>query len=422
MGFRFSIAFVCSVLLAVEAAAKPGFVLPPRLYAALGHECSVYFQNVFSTVTPRNYAYEAVAAAGRAQVERWCWTPSAKDAGRSVQLVLKAWSDDGLVAAATTTVEVAAAPRDSGRVTRVALFADSLTNSRYQDELYKVLRGDGFTGYTPVGSRRPKDGGVPHDGYGGYDCGAFLSYYNMTEDEVSRVQDAAEREQLLSLGVPVKVIAEWQRELLKSPLISVVQGRKRVDVPGWIGRAGGVAPDVVIIQLGVNALFGVGETQEEISRHVRDKVIPGFEAFVRTLRPHLPRAVFGITTVPLGCGQDGFGANYGATAGEVGHRIRVFELNRALFDFVRERNDPLLELVPVMQAIDPHHGFLHAAEKANARTDETVDREQNALHPSASGGCQLADAIAAWYECRWNAWISGGSGSKGEGLNIRRVQ
>ena len=393
-------------VLASSGVAAPSFVLPKRLYAAPGRECSVYFTSVFSSVAPWNYAYEAESKKGRAYADRWCWTPKAEDAGSKTELVLRAWTDAGCASVFTTVVEVASSPRNAGKQVRTALFADSLTNSGYQNELFRVLRADGFAGYIPVGSRKSKlAGGVRHDGYGGYDCKAFLEYYAVTEDEVDRVQDAAEREQLLSLGVPVKVVKEWQRELLKSPLVSFVDGRKVVDVAGWIERASdGVAPDVVIVQLGVNSVFALRGNASEMREDIRNRVIPQFKAFTGALRAHMPKAVFGITTQPLGCSQDGFAANYGARAGEVQHRVTMFELNREIERFVLELGDPLVELVPLAQCIDPVTGYPRQKSAANARTEEMVLRSVNALHPTLSGGCQMADAIASWYECRWNGW------------------
>lgn len=397
---------VAAALAAMHAGAAPSFVVPGRLYAAPGRECCVYYSNVFSSIVPRNYAFEAESRAGRARAEKWCWTPSAADAGREVELVLRAWTDGGVAAAATTRVLVASAPENPGRTARLALFADSLTNCGYQDELFRILRADGFTGYSPVGSRRGKGPGkVPHDGYGGYDCKAFLTTYSVSEDELSRVQDEAERSQLASLGVPATVVDEWQRELLKSPLVGLSGGKKVVDVPGWIRRAsGGVPPDLVVVQLGVNAIFGVRGSAAEMRRDILGRVIPEFSAFLGALRPHMPNAVFGIATTPVGCGQDGFAENYGASAGEVQHRISVFELNRALAEHVEKLHDPLVEIIPLAQAVDPRYGYPHAEEPAGARVSAKTIRAKNALHPSKSGGLQMADAIAAWFECRWNHW------------------
>jgi hypothetical protein len=403
---RLLVVLFLSPFLAPLTWAAPSFVLPKRLYATPGRECAVYYTSVFSSVTPANYAYEAQSQVGRSYLQHWCWTPRKEDAGKELELVLRAWTDDGCVASCTTTVEVAALARNSKRNARVALFADSLTNSGYQNELFRVLKADGFTGYTPVGSRMPKiAGGVRHDGYGGYDCKAFLTYYVVSEDEINRVQDAAEREQLLSLGLPVKVVSDWQRELLKSPLINFTDGKKTVDVPGWIKRASdGVAPDIVIVQLGVNAVFGKRGSANEMREDIRLRVIPEFRAFISALREHMPNAVFGITTQPLGCGQDGFAANYGARFGEVQHRVTMFVLNGEIERFVLGLADPLVELVPLAHAIDPVAGFPRKEVPANSRTEAKVLKSVNALHPTAEGGYQMADAIAAWYECRWNSW------------------
>ena len=405
MSSRLALA-VAAACVGMSASAAPSFVLPERLYALPGHECCVYYSNVFSSVVPRNYAFEAVACVGRAQAERWCWTPAATDAGREVELVLRAWNDDGVVAVATSRVQVAASPANPGRTARLALFADSLTNCGYQDELFRILRADGFSGYKPVGTRRGRaPGNVPHDGFGGYDCKAFLTTYSVSEDELANVQDAAERSQLAALGVPAKVVNEWQRELLKSPLVRLSDGKKTVDVRHWLLCASdGVPPDLVVVQLGVNAIFGVRGSAAEIRREILARVIPEFSAFLGALRPHMPNAVFGIVTSPIGSGQDGFAANYGASAGEVQHRISTFELNRALAEYVGALRDPCIELVPVAQAVDPVNGYPHAEESAGARTSAKTIRAKNALHPTQSGGFQMADAIAAWFECRWNDW------------------
>ena len=155
MKTKFTIISALSVLTALSASAKPTFFLPEHLYAAPGVECNVYFSNIFESFTPNRYAYEALAAKGKSQVERWTWTPTAADAGTKVKLVINAWSDDAPVASVTTTVHVARAPQpgaDQRKIT-FALLAASLTNSRYQDRIMKDMRENGYPLFTPVGSR-----------------------------------------------------------------------------------------------------------------------------------------------------------------------------------------------------------------------------------------------------------------------------
>ena len=397
-------ALAAFALEALSAVGRPAFFIPERLYAAPGLECNIYYKDVFDSVVPQNYAFQTYAKKGRSELARWCWTPDRSDAGTAVQVVVNAWNDDGLVASATTTVEVAAAPADPSRRIALALFGDSLTNCRFQDRILADMREAGCVNYTPVGTRRGNGAGAAaHDGFGGYTCNAFLSHYRVSDDEVRHVQDAAEREQLKALGTPVKIIHEWQRGLLRSPLLAFRNGRKEVDVPAWLAKVnGGAAPDVVLIELGVNDVFSYLGEADELRARIRAQVIPGFTRFIEALRPHMPDALFAICTSPNGCGQDGFAVNYGAGWNEVQHRKIMFALNRELAAYVEKGVDAKLALVPVAQAVDPFHSYIHAEKPAHAHSKDKVVRDQNAVHPSAAGGGQMGDAIAAWLLCRWN--------------------
>ena len=390
---------------AYEGAAKPAFLIPDRLYAAPGLECNIYYKDIFDSVVPQNYAFQTYANKGRSELTRWCWTPEAGDAGKTVKVVVNAWNDDGLVAAATTTVEVAAAPVDPSRRLTFALFGDSLTNCKFQDAILADMLEAGHTNYTPIGTRKGSyPGSAAHDGFGGFTCDAFLTRYKVSDEEVGHIQDAAEREQLKALGMPEKIIHAWQRDLLRSPLVVFRNGQKEVDVPAWLAKVNaGVAPDVVLIELGVNSVFSLRGEQEELRATIREKVLPGFTRLIDALRPHMPDAVFALCTLPIGCSQDGFAVNYGAKWNEVQHRKIMFALNREIAEYVGERNDGKILLVPLAQAVDPFHSYIHAKKPAHARSKETAVRDQNAVHLSDIGGWQMGDTIAAWLRCRWDS-------------------
>ena len=389
--------FAGAALAAGAAFAAPAFHLPERLYAAPGLELNVYYGNVFDSVVPQNYAYQAFCAKGRAECARWTFTPEEEDAGRTFALVVNAWDDGGLVSAATTTVEVAAAPRDPRRRVTLALLGDSLTNSGYQEQLFRDMRAAGFTGYTPVGARRSATtNGVPHDGYGGFTFSTFLTRYCVSEEEVSNVQDAAEREQLRALGVPVKIVHAWQRGLLRSPLVKFENGRKSVDVRRWLDRInGGRAPDFVVVELGVNSVFDFRGEAPELRARIERSVLVDADRLLRRLREDMPDATYLLCTSPVGASQDGFAANYGSGWNAVQHRKIIFALNRAFDAFVKAKGDPRLLLLPVAHAIDPVEGFIRARRPVSARSDATVLRNVNAVHPSEVGGRQMGDAIAA---------------------------
>ena len=386
-----------ALVLALAAEGKPSFYLPEVLYAAPGLELNVYFGNVFDSVVPQRYAFQSFCEKGRSETRRWCFTPEAADAGRRYELVVNAWDDSGLVAAATSTVCVAGVPGDPSRAMVTALLGDSLTNAKYQDHLFNVMREAGYSGYRPVGARKPASrDGVWYDGYGGYTFESFLTRYALSEEEVDNIQDVAEREQLKALGMSVKVVSERQRQLLRSPLVRLENGRKVVDVQGWLDRInGGSAPDVVLIELGVNSVFSYRGEAAELHRRIRAEVIPQLTKLLNTLRPQMPKALFLLSTLPVGASQDAFAANYGSSWNEVQHRKIMFALNREFDGYVRTAGDANLRLLPLGQAVDPVEGFVRGRRKASARSEVEVEMNVNAVHLSKVGGRQMGDAIAA---------------------------
>ena len=385
------------VSLAIALHGKPSFYIPESIYAAPGLELNVYFGNVFDSVVPHTFAFQAFCEKGRSEARRWCFTPDASDAGHSYKLVVNAWNDTGLVAAATSTVVVAAMAESRAAPMTTALLGDSLTNAGYQDHLFRIMRDAGCSGYLPVGARRPVSAdGAWYDGYGGYTFESFLTRYALSEDEVDNIQDAAEREQMRSLGLSVKVISERQRQLLRSPLVRLEKGKKVVDVKGWLDKINkGVAPDILLIELGVNSVFDFRGEPAELHARIRAEVIPQLERLLAVLRPQMQNTLFLLATLPIGASQDAFAANYGASWNEVQHRKIMFALNREFDSYVRSSGDRRLLLLPISHAIDPVEGFVRARQKTSARSKVEAEMNVNAVHLSDVGGQQMGDTIAA---------------------------
>ena len=391
---------------ASEALAKPAFCLPKYLYAAPGLECNVYYRNVLESVAPQNYTVRARGTKGRGDSDRWHWTPTKADAGKETTLILDAWNDDGCQAVATSIVRVASLPKDTSRTFSVALFFGSIVNSHFQDQAYKDVLEAGWTNCIPVGSRKATVKAaadlplVPHDGFGGYTFSSFLTQYAVSEDEFAHVQDEAERKQLLSIGVPKKIVHDWQRGLLRSPLVQFRNGRKVVDVKHWVNTAcGGRPPDLVIIGLGLNGTYGLRGSVQELRAMIPNAVIHGennAEAFIRALRKEMPNAQFAFCNEPLGCGQDAFGENFGMWLSEMDERNLAFAISHEYERYVETCGDPKISFIPFMHAIDLANGFPTSEVPLNARSTRKVRRQTNAMHPTVDGGRQYGDAVAAW--------------------------
>lgn len=391
------------------ACARPSFMIPDRIYAAVGHECNVYFGNVFDSSTPWNYAYEALCDRGRHEMRRWCWTPKKEDAGSSHRLVLRAVDDTGLVAAATTTVTVAAVADRKKRVSMATLSA-SLVNCGYPQKVFEDMRKNGFADFHAAGSRAGEtpaevSGEVPkHDGYGGWTFSSFLSRYGVTDDEISKVQAEAERRQLESFGVKLKPGEEWRKQLMKSPFIRIENGKKVLDVQMWLDKVnGGRPPEVIVVTLGINGTFGP-RTEDDLVKEVQGRQIPSAKKLIALLRKTCPNSVIGLGTPYVGCGQDAFGCNYGCLQSSVQFRHNAFCVGRAMMKMVEELKDPRLFVMPVGMAIDHDESYPVVEVPAHARSTRKVRRQSNALHPSQDGGWQVADAVTAFVLGHWSEY------------------
>ena len=375
------------------ASAGARFFMPETLYAAPGVECSVFFARMFESVKYSNYAFEALSEKGNFWEDRWCWTPEAKDAGKSVKVVFRALTDDGLVDCVTTTVVVAKAPtaEQKSRKITLALFTASSSNCLFQDRLRERMWKAGFAGYTPVGSHTGSSAsmecdpekGAPHDGYGGFAWGDFTTRWTVSLDEIDNLQSEAEREQLRKFGYKIPEGQEWRRGLLKSPLVKMENGEKIVDVQRWLNKVnGGEPPDYILIILGGNGISTISADRIEaaVSRQLASA-----ERLLGHLRAACPKSRIAIGQAFGGSSEQvGWGKNYGATCSAFQGNLNRIRYDRAMKRFVETYGDGNIVFVPFSHGIDPV--------KAYPRTEQ----DGNALHGTRLSGYQAGDALYAW--------------------------
>ena len=407
--FLFSLCAACAVFFSTgwagEKKSEPVSVTPPGLklmlpeviYAVPGIESNIYYENILDTATPRAYAVEIRGPQGTSGEHRWFWTPDKKEAGKSYELEVNVFNDYGRVLHGKTKVIVAREAADYKRPVTLALLAASGVNCGYPAHLLSLMKEAGFVNYTPVGSHsgggRPVvKGGNAHDGYGGFSWGSFLNRWYYSAEELPKAQNQAEKEQMIALGVTN--FSKSQAYRFRSPLLQVVNGKKVLDIPAWFKKINqGNAPDFILIQLGGNDMFGAtAQTMDD----KRNEAIGNARTLIAALRKHAPKTVIGIATNPCGCGQDGFGANYGARQSKYQYRRNIQSYNRALAALVKELKDPGIKLIPLHQAIDPEGSYMKKSYPVHARSKKKVSRDCNALHPSREGGYQLGDAFYCW--------------------------
>ena len=373
-------------------------MLPEVVYAAPGIESNIYFDNVIDSATPWAYAFEVKCPRGTHGNKRWFWTPDKTDAGKCFDLELRVFNDYGRVLTGRCKVVVAGEPADYNKKITLSLLAASGSNSGYPQQLMDMMRKNGFVNYTPVGKHsgggRPVvPGGLAHDGYGGFSWNCFLNRWYYLESDLPKTQTQAEREQMEAIGVR-RNVRPGREYMLRSPLIKIVNGQKTVDVPGWFKEINqGKAPDFFIIQLGGNDMFNARE--DNLEERI-ETVIGNARRLLAVLRKHAPESVIGIASSPLGCSQDGFGANYRCSQSQYQYRRNMQRYNRALVEMIGKLNDPKIRLIPLHHVLDSEGSFFKKTYPVFARSAKTVQRDSNALHYSKEGGFQIGDALYCW--------------------------
>ena len=384
---------------AARSITPPGLkmTLPEVIYAVPGIESNIYFENVVDTANINAYACEVKCPRGTHGNKRWFWTPDKKDAGKTFDFELRLFNDHGKVLTGKCKIVVAKEAADLKRKFTLSLLAASGVNCRYPEHLLNVMRQNGFENYTPIGKHagggKPVvPGGIAHDGYGGFSWTCFLERWFYDESELPQAQNEAEREQMRLIGV--RNIPKAQLYRMRSPLLKIVNGKKVLDIPGWLKQINqGKAPDFIVIQLGGNDMFGaMADTMIER----QTKALNSARILLGELRKHAPNAVIGVATNPCGCDQDGFGANYKSFQSKYQYRRNILSYNRALTAFVKDLKDPQISIIPLHQAIDPDGSYMKGKYTVHARSKKTIFRDRNALHPGLEGGYQLGDAIYCW--------------------------
>lgn len=73
----------------LTAAEKLQLTLPPHWHGVAGLPMSVYFDNIVLAQTPEQYRFEVRGMDGQSEARRWTVTPSDKDVGDRLEVIVK---------------------------------------------------------------------------------------------------------------------------------------------------------------------------------------------------------------------------------------------------------------------------------------------------------------------------------------------
>lgn len=359
----------------------PGIVrlaLPPFVHAIVGQEANIYFDNVVLTLNPANYAFDVDCSKGRQQQERWTFTPQPDDVGEHELRVQIRNEQNQLVARGKCTVRVSPANAGQAKEVSLLLVGDSLTHaSVYPERVLALAERTAGPQVSLVGSHGPNGtpGKVRHEGYGGWTAQRFATHYAAT----AREGDYRQR------GSPF--------------LYAGADGKAQLDFAAYCRDVnGGKSPDFVTIFLGPNDIFSFND--ETIESGI-STMLSHYDRLIEMAQSTAPQTQIGVMLpVPPAASQDAFGANYSNGQTRSQYRRNQHRLVERMIDHYSGREQERIDLVPVYVNLDCRHNYPTEAASVNADNPDQAVRQNNGVHPAASGYNQIGDALFAWLKCR----------------------
>lgn len=346
--------------------------LPPVLYAVAGQELNLFFDSVILAPPGRRYLIKITCAKGKQQAERWVFTPTDQDVGNFTLAMELRDLDDHVVATGRVSVHVASAARLKGRDISLLAIGDSLTEaSAYTGELLALGARLEGSRLTLAGTHH--SGGEPgnvHEGYSGWKYEYFLSRFDPHRDPSASGKGT-------------------------SPFVYDVNGKPVFDLPRYFKETcGDHPPNAITVFLGTNDVFAAKD--QDRAKVVAD-VLAQAQTFVGALRKAVPAAKIGVLGPLAPAGQDAFGENYGCAYDAWTYRKNQDQLLQALLTAFSGRQAEGIYFVPAYASFDPAHDYpLGASTPTNARSPDSIQRQNNAVHPADSGYKHIADSIFAW--------------------------
>ena len=339
--------------------------LPSKLYALVGEELNIYFDNLVDG-HDTDYSFDVTCAVGM-QLER-CYRLTAETAG-SYEITISATNKQGATVKKTSTIVVAGASAGSGATKKVIVLGDSTTNNGVAiTKLNENFSGDVMR-ITTLGTRG--DAPNQHEGRSGW---KFQSYMTSPTDS----GDSS----------------------VVNPFYNPSTGA--FDAAYYFANSGVDIPDWFFINLGINDVFGAA-TDDALNSMLT--TLNGYcDSMIASLKSAAPNMKIGVClTIPPNYSQDAFGKAY--SCGQTRNR---YKRNNVLWvqnqiDRYDGRESEKIYLVPIHTNLDTKYNMGMEENQHNKRNSEKYASPigNGGVHPVTSGYWQIADAY--WFFLKNNA-------------------
>ena len=333
--------------------------LPSKVYATIGTEMNIYFDNLVDG-KDTDYDFNTTCTVGM-QLERG-FRITASTAGTYSLTITATRKSDKAKVSKTASLIVASANAGSGTTASIIVLGDSTTDAGTPiSKLHENFTGDAMSVET-LGTR----GASPnnHEGRSGWK----FDFY-MNNQTVSQVTNA-----------------------FYNPSTS------KFDASYYFANSGVAKPDYFVINLGINDVFGP-ETERNLYTIIEEK-IDQCDAMISSVQTASPStAVVVCLTIPPNYSQDAFGKEYknGQTRARY-KRNNILWVQRLIEEYDNRESEGIY-VCPINLSLDTIYNMGFETIPVNARnTDITYSSPigNGGVHPVVSGYWQIADVYKAF--------------------------
>ena len=154
------------------------------------------------------------------------------------------------------------------------------------------------------------------------------------------------------------------------------------------------APDVVLIQLGVNDTFSMAS--DSAVESFTTTAFSQLDTLIASIKASNANVKIGVCLPPAYADQNAFGINYACNQTAWRAKRNIVTYNRKLIAYYKDKEASNIYVVGSGYNVDTENYFPEGTTQINAHNTNTVTVQTNGVHPDVSGYKQIGDAMFAF--------------------------
>jgi len=331
------------------------FNLPDKLYAVKGEELNIYFDNIVDGRI-ENYSVNVDCQIGQ-QFDR-CFRVTPSEVGtHSITITV---SNGKTATTKTSTIYVTDASTENEKNVKVIVIGDSTTNGGVPVRLLVQNATDKKISVSALGTKG--NGDYKHEGRSGWSANLYVNEQTAGSDNNAFYNPSS----------------------------------KKFDFAYYLAQNNIENPDMVILNLGINDVFG--KTNDvELDTEINN-FVDYYDFMIASIKNAVSNVKIGVClTIPPNASQDAFGKSYNCGQTRDRYKHNNFELVKRIISEYGNRESENIYLLPINTNLDTVYNMGTeeiAVNKRNTRTYESPIG-YGAVHPAESGLWQIADVY--WF-------------------------